>query len=115
MFRLCIVTHERLRDADGHLIQTVIAQPLSDEGLKDIKAQTRKDEDQVLLSIEARPRLSSRDRARELGWSMKDGEPYHMRVLRAERALEKAGLISRDRDGWQLKERGKKEVTRLEP
>jgi hypothetical protein len=33
-----------------------------------------------------------------------------MRVVRAQKALEKAHLIKRDRDGWELTERGKREV-----
>jgi hypothetical protein len=37
----------------------------------------------------------------------------HMRVVRAEKALEKAHLIKRDRDGWELTESGKREVARL--
>jgi hypothetical protein len=74
IFQLKVVTHERLKDADGNLIQTVVAQPLSDEGLKDIRAQSRKDEDEVLLSIRENPGLSSRDRAQELGWLMRSGE-----------------------------------------
>jgi AAA domain len=114
-FHLKIVTHERLKDTDRNLIQTVVAQPLSDEGLKDIKAQTRADEDQLLLSISENPRLSSRDRAQNLGWFMKSGEPYHMRVVRAEKTLQGAGLIAKNRDAWELKDRGKKEVARLKP
>jgi len=33
-FQLKLVTHERLKDTDGNLIQTVIARFLSDEGLR---------------------------------------------------------------------------------
>jgi hypothetical protein len=44
---------------------------------------------------------------------MKSGDPYHMRVVRAEKALERAKLIRRDRDGWEITDRGKKEVERL--
>src|SRR5262249_7567512 len=69
-FQLRVVTHERLKDTDGNLIQTVVALSLSDEGLKDISAVKRADEDQVLLSINENLGLSSRDRAKQLGWFM---------------------------------------------
>jgi hypothetical protein len=113
LFQLKITTHERLKDADGNLIQTVVARPLSDEGLRDIKAGKRADEDQVLLSISEAPGLSTRERARQFGWYSANGEPYHMKVVRAEKALEKARLITKSRDGWDLTDRGRKEVDRI--
>jgi hypothetical protein len=114
-FQLRLVTHERLKDADGNLIQTVIAQPLSEEGLKDINLRNRKDQDEVLLSIGENPALSSRERAQQMGWFMKSGDPYHMRVVRAERALEKAKLITKNRDGWELTKHGRQEVAHIRP
>src|SRR5262245_2055718 len=50
-FQLKVVTHERLKDTDGNLIQTVVALSLSDEGMRDMSKNQRADEDQVLLSI----------------------------------------------------------------
>jgi hypothetical protein len=114
-FRLNLVTHERLKDADDNLIQTVIAQPLTAEGLKDIGLRNRKDQDDVLLSISEDPGLSSRERAERLRWLLKSGDPYHMRVVRAEKTLEKDNLIKKNRDGWELSDRGKKEAKRLKP
>jgi AAA domain len=108
-FQLKVVTHERLKDTDGNLIKTVVALALSDEGLRDMSAGRRADQDQVLLSISETPRLSSRDRARQLNWS------YHMRVVRAEKALEKDRLITRARDGWELSKTGQQEVDRIKP
>jgi hypothetical protein len=112
-FQLKVVTHERLKDSDGNLIQTVVALSLSDEGMRDISEHRRADEDQVLLSIEENPALSSRDRAQQMGWFMKSGDPYHMRVVRAEKALKEAGLIKKNRDGWELSDRGKKEIAKM--
>jgi hypothetical protein len=114
-FQLKVVTHERLKDADGNLIQTVVALPLSDEGLKEISLKNRKDQDDVLLSIEGAPDLSTRERAQQLCWLTKAGDPYHMRVVRAEKALEKAKLITKNRDGWELTKGGRQEVARIRP
>jgi hypothetical protein len=113
LFQLKVVTHERLKDTEGNLIQTVVALSLSDEGLRDMSARTRADEDQVLLSIDENPRLSSRDRAQQLGWRMRSGDPNHTRVLRAERELVKAKLITKNRDACELTDRGKKEVAHI--
>jgi hypothetical protein len=107
------VTHERLKDTKGRLIPTVIVEPLSDEGLRDITARNRDDEDRVLMSIGDNPRLTQRDRAIELGWLMRNGDPYQMRVRRAEVALEKGKFITRARDAWEITERGKRELARL--
>jgi hypothetical protein len=114
-FELKVVTHERLKDTDGNLIQTVVARSLSDEGLRDMSERRHADEDQVLLSINENPRLSSRDRAQQLGWFMKSGDPYHMRVVRAERALEKSRLVTKARNGWELTKSGQQEVERIKP
>jgi hypothetical protein len=114
-FQLKVVTHERLKDTDGNLIQTVVALALSDEGMRDISEHRRADEDQVLRSINDNPRLPTRDRARQLGWFMKSGDPYHVRVGRAEKALKEAGLIKKNRDAWEVTDRGKKEIAQMKP
>ena len=69
----------------------------------------------MLLSINENPRLPSRDRAQQLGWFMKSGDPYHMRVVRAEKALERGRLITKARDGWELTKTGRQEVERIKP
>jgi hypothetical protein len=97
------------------LIQTVVALSLTEQGLRDIKAVQRADEDQVLLSINENPRLSSRERAEQLGWFMNSGDPYHMRVVRAEKTLEKGRLIAKVRDGWEMSPKGRQEVDRIKP
>jgi AAA domain len=112
-FLLKTVTHQRLKDTKGRLIPTVVAQALSEEGLRDLTARTRDDEDRVLLSIDENPNLTQRDRARQLGWTMRNGDPYQMRVRRAETTLEDAKLLTKARDGWELTARGKKELKRL--
>ena len=98
-FLLKTVTHERLKDTKGRLIPTVVAQILTEEGLRDLTARTRDDEDRVLLSIGENPKLTQRERARELGWLMRNGDPYQMRVKRSEATLEVGKLIAKARDG----------------
>jgi hypothetical protein len=112
-FQLQTVTHERLKDTKGKLIPTVISRLLSEEGKQEIEKVTRKDEDDVLVSISQSPELSIAGRAVALGWYHKDGKPYKTRVARAERDLVKAKLIAKTRTGYEVTERGKKDVKRL--
>jgi hypothetical protein len=112
-FMLKTVTHEKLKDTRGRLIPTVVAQPLSEEGLRDINASSRADEDLVLISIGDHPSLTQRERADRLGWAMRNGEPYQMRVQRAETGLQKAKLIRKSRNGWEVTDSGGKELTRF--
>ena len=36
-------------------------------------------------------------------------------MVRAEKALKEAGLIKKNRDDWELTDKGKKEATRIKP
>src|SRR5262249_5927848 len=112
-FQLKDVTHHRLKASDSNLSQSVGDLALTDEGLRDMSAGRRADEDRVLLSIDENPRLSSRDRARQLGWLTRAGDPYHTRVVRAEKALAAGRLIIKARDGWELTKAGEKEIDRI--
>ena len=113
-FQLRTVTHERLKDSKGRTIPTVICEPISEERRKEMKAGSNVDADAVLLSIGENAGMSQRDRAIELGWHMNNGQPYQMRVGRAEQSLVKDGAIRRGRHGWKLTEHGRKELERLE-
>jgi hypothetical protein len=44
---------------------------------------------------------------------MKSGEPYQMRVSRAEVALKRAALIKQHRGQWELTDKGKREIKRI--
>jgi DNA polymerase bacteriophage-type len=112
-FRLDVVLHDRLHDSDDNPIRTVVAGSLDETGLQQMKADSRQDQDVVLLSIEEAPELTQRARARHLNWMMTSGEPYQVRVGRAEKALKSAGLIKQHRGQWELTEKGKREVKQL--
>jgi len=113
-FLLRSVTHERLKDTKDRLIPTVIAEALGPEAVKDITARNRLDEDAVLRSIEQNPHLSQRERAVELGWRMTNGEAYQIKVGRVAQRLERAKLINRTRDGYEITPKGEKDLARLE-
>jgi hypothetical protein len=84
-------------------------------GLKNITAKSRDDENQVLISIGENSTLTQRERAAQLGWRMSNGEPYRMRVRRAEAGLLKAKLISKGRSGWVITQTGTEELAKMTP
>jgi hypothetical protein len=113
MFQLRTVTHERLKDSKGRAIPTVICDPISEEQRQQMKVRSNLDADLVLLSIGENASMSQRERAIKLGWYMKDGQPYQMRVSRAEQSLVQDGAMRRRRDGWKLSQNGRKDLERL--
>jgi hypothetical protein len=62
----------------------------------------------TLAAISANPEASLADLARILGWSMRDGAPYTMKVKRARDELIKAKLVAIERGKAALTERVKK-------
>ena len=107
-FQMRAVTHERLKDRKGRLLPTVVACPLSDAAQREMATAARSREDALLKVLAANPTASQADLANLLGWKMRDGRPYKVRVSRALDALKKAKLITKDRGGFALTPRGKK-------
>jgi hypothetical protein len=112
-FQLKTVTHERLKDSRGRLIPTVVALHLSEESRQAMAASSRRDEDLLLKAIAENQSASPNILARLLGWFMKDGAPYRMKVNRAANALKKQKMICHRRDAWELTPAGRAELKRL--
>jgi hypothetical protein len=108
-FTLRTVTHERLKDSKGRLIPTVVASPISEQGLDDMARAERSREDELLVALldPANCKASQIELARRLGWLMRDGKPYHVLVGRVLKALEKAKLITVERGQIILTKKGK--------
>jgi len=105
-FQLRTVTHERLKDHKGRLLPTVVACPLSDAAQHEIATTARSREDALLKILAAKPTASQAEIANLLGWKMRDGQPYKVRVKRTLDALKKAKLVKSDRDGFVLTPKG---------
>jgi hypothetical protein len=113
-FQLRTVTHGRLKDSKGRTIPTILCEPISEERRKEMKARSNRDADMVLLSIAENTEMSQREHAIKLGWCMNNGQPYQMRVGRAEQSLVQDGAIRRrGRNGWKLTDQGRKDLDRL--
>jgi hypothetical protein len=116
MFELKTVTATKLKDSRGRLIPTVLASPLDEAARQAMAASGRRDEDLVLRAIETNPGASSSKLAEALGWAMRDGKPYAVKVRRACERLAQAGMIMKERrgDAWVLTKDGEKELNKLD-
>jgi hypothetical protein len=93
---------------------TVLATPIDDAAKQVLAATERSDQDQVLRAIYDAPGASITDIARKLGWTMRDGKPYGVRVRRAAEKLAGDGLLIKHRGNWMLAPRGEKELNKLD-
>jgi hypothetical protein len=106
-FQLRAVTHERLKDSKGRKLSTVVASHLSDAAQEDMSTAARAAEDEVLLAVNRNPGASISNLARHLGWTTSKGDPNKTKVHRAIKQLERAKLLSRDRDRLTVTNKGK--------
>ena len=73
-FLIRTVTHQDLKDSDGRLIPTVIAEHISDQAKDDIAAAAHKDEDAVLAFIGNNAAASQAAIAIAMGWKLYSGD-----------------------------------------
>jgi AAA domain-containing protein len=108
-FMLRTATHERLKDSKGRLIPTVVCDWISDGAKEDIAKQKVNDEDKLLTLIDADPKASTATLAIKMEWTLYNGEPNKMKVVRALKTMIKHKLIKDTRSGnYRLTEEGKK-------
>jgi hypothetical protein len=113
-FRLDAVVAARLKDQKGRNIPTVMATPIDEAAKQVLAASERSDQDRVLQAICDRPGESSNKIAEHLGWKMRDGKPYGVRVRRACERMAGDGLLLKHRGAWVLSSRGEKELNNLD-
>jgi hypothetical protein len=109
-FQLRTVTHFALTDSKGRLIPTVIARHLSEAAQEQMTKARRSAEDELLKVVAGHPLASFAELASMLGWQMRDGRPYKMRVKRVLETLERAKLIKRERDRVVITTAGQKVI-----
>jgi AAA domain/Bifunctional DNA primase/polymerase, N-terminal len=109
-FLLKSVTHQDLKDSKGNLIPTVVAKHLSETEQEDLTNVSRAEENQLLKAIIEKPGASQAELAKALGWYLKTGDPHKSKVRRALIRLKKFKLVTADRDGFTLTEKGRKSL-----
>ena len=113
LFELAVITSERVKDAKGRLIPSVMVRLTDNATLDGIEEQTANDEDQVLLLLDVTPGMSQAKIAESLDWMTAHG-PHKSKVNRALANLLKHKLAEKDRHGkYRLTERGKKDASKL--
>lgn len=113
-FRLDTVIADRLKDARGRNMPTVLATPIDDATRQVLAASERSDQDVVLRAISDNPGKSYADLAKLLGWTMGDGKPYAVKVRRAAERLAGDGLLIKERGNWVVASRGERELNKLD-
>ena len=111
-FSLHTVTTPALKDSKGRPIPTVIAKTMSERERTEAEANTRSDEDDLLIAIKENDRASMAALAVALKWLTKEGKPYKARVQRSAERLKKGGYVKVERGALILTEKGKKEAIR---
>jgi hypothetical protein len=109
-FLIRTVTHQDLKDSDGRLIPTVIAEHISEQAKEDISAAARTAEIAVLKIIDANPAATLATIAAAMRWTLYSGEPNKMKAHRCVKALTTAKLIKEARRSgrYLLTDEGKK-------
>ena len=103
------VTAPRLVDTKGRQLPSVIAKPLSDLEEQARSEAVRNDENDVLIFlIDRTDAVSYTDIADGLHWLTQKSKPYRMKAKRAVTRLQKDKLVTIERGGVMLTERGKK-------
>jgi hypothetical protein len=108
-FLIKTVTHQDLKDLDGRLLPTVVAEHIGDQARDDIAAAAQRDEDAVLAYVNTNPAASTSTIATAMGWKLHSGEPNRMKASRCIKDLIKARLIEKTRAGrFKLTAKGRK-------
>jgi AAA domain len=111
-FNLSTATTDALKDSKGRPIPTVIAKSLSERERSDAEANSRSDEDALLIAIADNERASMSGLATALQWLTTVGKPYKGRVQRSSDRLKKGGYVKLERGSLALTEKGKAEAKR---
>jgi hypothetical protein len=98
-FLIETVTHQGLKDSDGRLIPTVIAEHISEQASEEITAAARANENRALQFIDQNPALTQVTLAVAMGWKLHNGDPYKMKAKRLIDKLMKTKLIKENRTG----------------
>ena len=110
-FDLSIVSSDRVKDAEGRLMPSVVARPISELTLEAGEATREADENVILRLMHNHPTASFTDLARRAEWMTLDGRPSKVRVQRIMERLHEDRLVQKHRGGkYRLTEKGNREI-----
>lgn len=102
-----IEDHPRLRDSKGRPMPTVVARPMSQDGMAIREKQASRDDETVLKALAEHPRVGRVELGRLIGM-----QPD--KLGRVARRLEQAKVVSGERVGWVLTKKGAADLAALE-
>jgi hypothetical protein len=109
LFQLFSATTPKLRDSKGRTIPTVVANAVSERERSLVEANSRSDEDALLIAIADHDRASMAALADVLHWINSKGKPDKSRVQRVANRLKSQGYVKLEkRNSLALSEKGKK-------
>lgn len=112
-FELKTVTAPMLIDTKGREVPTVMATPVTDGEIREMKAGARRDEDEALMLIQNGSK-SYAAIAEAAGWLDKDGNAHRRRAQSACEKLKKEKLADyKARVGWKLTKDGEEAATHV--
>jgi hypothetical protein len=114
LFKLVPIRSERVKDAKGRLIPTIMAQLTDGKTLDVLADEVASDQEQVLLLHDYTPGITVREVADKLGWKSEHGHNT-AKVSRILGELKVHGLMTKDLRGrHSLTKKGKEEAKRLQ-
>lgn len=109
-FRLDTVTCDRVVDANGLLMPSVVAVPISEHELERGERDQISDENVLLAIIGHNPNASMADLARKANWLTPAGEPLKSKVFRTGQRLREEKFVEVVRGKFRLLTKGRKEI-----
>lgn len=85
--------------SDGSTTEVGVAEIVSVDKAHELRIQAYNEDTDLMEIIQSRPDQSKSEWARAMGWLMPNGSPYHVKVDRALKRLEKDGKLKRDASG----------------
>ena len=109
-FELITATSPVVKDAEGRLMPSVVARPISDATLEAGEQVQESDEDKVMRLIHTNPKASFATLAEKAGFSF-NGRPQKQRIQRIVERLRDDRLVTKHRGGkYRLTKKGAKEI-----
>ena len=109
-FELTVASSERVKDAEGRLMPSVVAKPISEVTMEASETVQENDEDRILLLIHKNPKASFLELATKAGFVV-DGKPQKWRVQRIIARLKDDKLVEKRRGTkYQLTAKGRREA-----
>jgi hypothetical protein len=109
-FELIVETSDRVADAEGRLMPSIVAKPISDAVMEQAAGAAEDDENKLLRAIFANPAASFSALARKLGFVF-NGAPQKYKIQRIINRLLGDKMVNRHRGGkYRLTEKGEREI-----